>query len=94
MDLKKIKRVIEQAIKNLESIDYTALTYQTKVSNNIKVQKAYDALFNLNSKIEKEIDKENNNKSDAEICMNNLEKFNNSMPSVEDMFKYHTPYIE
>lgn len=61
MDLKVIKQVLEKAIKELESIDYSPLleasekTKRRMLNNNKKVQKAYDILFNLNSKIDKEI---------------------------------------
>lgn len=103
MDLETIKKALEDAIKRLESIDFSPLleasekTKHRMLNNNKKVQKAYDVLFNLNSKIEKEIskefDEENNNQGDTERCMNNLEKFNSCMPSIEDLVDNHIPRI-
>lgn len=63
MDLETIKRALEDAIKKLESIDFSPLleasekTKHRMLNNNKKVQKTYDILFNLNSKIDEEINK-------------------------------------
>lgn len=49
-----IKRLIENALKELESIDYESRAKQTQVNNNNKVHKAYDILFDLNQKLGEE----------------------------------------
>ena len=46
-----IKRLIENALKELESVDYVNKTKQIQNANNKKVHKAYDFLFDLNTKL-------------------------------------------
>lgn len=48
MQEKIIKKLVENAIKELESIDYTTRATQTRTLNNKKVHKAYNILFDLN----------------------------------------------
>ncbi len=54
MQEKIIKKLVENAIKELESIDYTTRATQTRTLNNKKVHKAYNILFDLNQKLEEE----------------------------------------
>ena len=54
MQEKIIKKLVENAIKELESIDYTTRATQTMTLNNKKVHKAYNILFDLNQKLEEE----------------------------------------
>ena len=54
MQEKIIKKLVENAIKELESIDYTTRVTQTMTLNNKKVHKAYNILFDLNQKLEEE----------------------------------------
>ena len=42
-----IKRLIENALKKLESVDYTSNSKQIQNANNKKVQEAYNILFDL-----------------------------------------------
>lgn len=51
MQEKIIKKLVENAIKELESIDYTTRATQTMTLNNKKVHKAYNILFDLNQKL-------------------------------------------
>ena len=46
-----IKKLIENALKELESVDCTSKTKQTQIANNKKVQKAYNILFDLNKNL-------------------------------------------
>ena len=49
-----IKRLIENALKELESVDYTSKVKQIQNANNKKVQGAYNILFDLNRKLKEE----------------------------------------
>ena len=49
-----IKRLIENALKELESVDYVNKTKQIQNANNKKVQGAYNILFDLNRKLKEE----------------------------------------
>ena len=46
-----IKRLIENALKELESIDYESNVKQIQNLNNKKVHKAYDILFDIKNKL-------------------------------------------
>ena len=49
-----IKRLVENALKKLESVDYTSNVKQIQKANNKKVQGAYNILFDLNRKLKEE----------------------------------------
>lgn len=49
-----IKRLIENALKELESVDYTSKVKQIQNANNKKVQGAYNILFDLNKRLKEE----------------------------------------
>lgn len=49
-----IKRLIQNALKELESVDYTSNIKQIQNANNKKVQGAYNILFDLNRKLKEE----------------------------------------
>lgn len=46
-----IKRLIDNALKELESVDYESKTKQIQTLNNKKVHKAYDILFDIKNKL-------------------------------------------
>lgn len=46
-----INRLIENALKELESVDYESNVKKIQNSNNKKVHKAYDILFNIKNKL-------------------------------------------
>ncbi|MBQ3408927.1 MAG: hypothetical protein IJH12_06975 [Clostridia bacterium] len=49
-----IKKSIQNALKELESVDYTSNIKQIQNTNNKKVQGAYNILFDLNRKLKEE----------------------------------------
>lgn len=49
-----IKKLIQNALKELESVDYTSNIKQIQNANNKKVQGAYNILFDLNRKLKEE----------------------------------------
>ena len=49
-----IKKTIQNALKELESVDYTSNIKQIQNTNNKKVQGAYNILFDLNRKLKEE----------------------------------------
>ncbi|MBR2744932.1 MAG: hypothetical protein IKE01_06550 [Clostridia bacterium] len=51
MNKEIIKRLIENALKELETVDCESNTKQIHTTNSKKVHKAYDILFNLNQKL-------------------------------------------
>ena len=54
MEEEMIKRLIQNALKELESVDYTSNIKQIQNANNKKVQRAYNILFDLNRKLKEE----------------------------------------
>lgn len=56
-----IKRLIENALKKLESVDYTSNSKQIQNANNKKVQDAYNILFDLCIDLRKSSKGEENN---------------------------------
>lgn len=49
-----IKKLVENALSELESVDYTSNIKQIQNANNKKVQRAYNILFDLNRKLKEE----------------------------------------
>ena len=49
-----IKKLVENALSELESVDYTSNIKQIQNANNKKVQGAYNILFDLNRKLKEE----------------------------------------
>ena len=49
-----IKKSIQNALKELESVDYTSNIKQIQNTNNKKEQGAYNILFDLNRKLKEE----------------------------------------
>ena len=51
MNKEIIKRLIENALKELETVDYVSNTKQIHTTNAKKVHKAYDILFDIKNKL-------------------------------------------
>lgn len=49
-----IKRLIENVLKELESVNYESRAKQIQTLNNLKAHKAYNILFDLNQKLKEE----------------------------------------